>query len=97
MIISYDNKKIVFEFPRYQKRWNPYDEGDCGQYPKYPTFTGLIIRKDGYNDMGFASTIDMDYKGKDDQVGDFLVKWYGSEQEFISKCKELNIDVEIHD
>lgn len=95
MKIHYSTEKVMFEFPRFQKRWNPYDED--GDYGDYPTFTGLIIRKNGYDELGFAATIDMDYKGKEDQVGDFLVMWHGSEEEFINKCNELQIDIQIYD
>ena len=74
------------------KDGKPEDVGE------YPTLAGLIIRhrNDGnyYDEMGFAQTIDMDYKGKMDQVGDFVIKWHGSEEDFIEKCKELGLDIQ---
>jgi len=87
--------KIIVEIPAESKRLNPYMEGqDVGEYP---TLTGLIIRyrKDGnnYDEIGFANTIDMDYKGKSDQVGDFVISWFGGEKEFREKCKELGLDI----
>jgi hypothetical protein len=50
MKIEYTNEEISFSFPRYKKRFNPYDED--GDFGKYPTFTGLIIhhRKDSHYD-----------------------------------------------
>lgn len=95
MKIDYNDKEITFTFPRFDKRVNPYmeDGADCGTYP---VFTGLIIHhnKNGnWNEMGFARTIDMDYKGKPDQVSDFIVRWDGGEEEFRAKCKELNLNI----
>jgi hypothetical protein len=78
MKIKQTEKEISFTFPRYQKRINPYDEkGDYGEY----------------DEMGFAGTIDMDYKGKPDQISDFVVMWDGEEEEFRKRCKELQINV----
>ncbi len=93
MKIKQTDKEISFTFPRYQKRSNPYDEK--GDYGEYSTFTGLIIHhKDGQSDeIGFAGTIDMDYKGKPDQVSDFIVVWYGEEEEFRKECERLQINV----
>lgn len=94
MKIEKTDKEINFIFPRHQKRSNPYDEkSDFGEYP---TFTGLIIhhRKDGqYDEMGFAGTIDMDYKDKPDQVSDFVVMWDGGEEEFRKECEKLQINI----
>ena len=94
MNIYKKDNKIVFEIEEFAKRVNPYDPD--GDYGEYPTLTGLIIhhKTDGYYDeMGFAVTIDMDYKGKTDQVGDFLVSWFGEEDTFRKKCKELGIGI----
>ena len=100
------DKKIIFEFPEEQKRCNPYNHmyqdkvekcEDVGCTGTYPTFTGLIVRnnKDGndYDEIGFAGTIDMSYKDKGDQVSDFIVKWWGEEEEFRKICKELGIGI----
>ena len=97
MRIKQNEKEITFTYPLWQKRVNPYmeDGADCGEYP---TFTGLIVHnKNGLDEIGFAYTIDMDYKGKGDQVGSFAVMWEGDEESFIAKCKELEIDYEIMD
>lgn len=96
MKINTTEKEISFVFPRFQSRYNPYmDDEDQHLLGKYPTFTGLIIRhrKNGNNwdEIGFAGTIDMDYKGKGDQFSDIIVAWDGSEESFKEKCDELNI------
>lgn len=94
MKIEQTNGEISFSFSRYQKRFNPYDEN--GYFGEYPTFTGLIIhhRKDSqYDEMGFAGTIDMDYKDKPDQVSDFIVMWNGGEEEFRKECEKLQINI----
>jgi len=95
MNIKKVDNKIVLEIPFYSARKNPYMEGqDVGEYP---TITGLIIRHKGdddYSELGFAQTIDMAYKAKDDQVGDFIIKWHEDEDKFIEKCKELGLNVQ---
>ena len=92
--------KIIFEFDRFEKRLNPYmidKDGNPEDVGKYPTFTGLIVRhRKGGNDwdeMGFAMTIDRDYKGKCDDVGDFIVKWYDSESKFKKECTKLGLNI----
>jgi hypothetical protein len=97
MKITHTPTEITFTFPRFAKRWNPYDED--GDHGEYPVFTGLIIRhkKNGsdWDEIGFAGTIDMDYKEKPDQVADIIVAWHGKEEDFINKCEELGIGVMI--
>jgi len=85
--------KIIVEIDYWSKRSNSYmlDE-DVGEYP---TLTGLIVRNKGCDELGFAQTIDMDYKGKPDQIGDFIVKWHDGEDEFREKCFELGIGIDI--
>lgn len=95
MEVYKENNQIIFKFPATEKRINPYDEE--GDYGSYPFFTGLIYRhrKNGnnYDDIGFAMTIDMDYKDKGDQFTDIIVRWYSNEESFKKKCAELSIPV----
>ena len=100
MEIYKKENKIIVEIPAESKRLNPYmikENGTPEDVGEYPTLTGLIIRhrKDGndWDEIGFANTIDMDYKGKSDQVGDFVISWFGGEKEFREKCKELGLDI----
>lgn len=89
--------KIVVEIPYWSKRINPYmlkENGEPEDVGKYPTLTGLIIhhkKDDDYDEIGFAQTIDMDYKDKGDQVDGFVVMWDGEEEDFRKKCEELGL------
>jgi hypothetical protein len=88
--------KIIIEIPEWSKRHNPYmPDEDVGEYK---TLTGLIIRnrKNGndYDEIGLATTLDMDYADKPDQVGDFVIKWHEGEEEFRKICKELEISIQ---
>lgn len=91
MKITSTDTEIIFTFPRFAQRYNCYDEDN--DYGDYPTFTGLIVRKSGDSEMGFAGTIDMTYSGKPDQVSDFIVMWHGNESGFREKCKELGLNI----
>lgn len=97
MNIEKTDKEIVFKFPLTSKRINPYgtdEENEQGMFGKYPTLTGLIIRHSTHDeDMGFAYTIDMSYKDKGDQVGDFAVMWHGDEDGFREECERLGLSI----
>ena len=87
---------IVITIPFWSKRFNPYTpDVDTGNYP---TLIGLIVRhnKNGnnWNEMGFATCIDMDYKDKPDQAGSFLVMWDGEKKDFIKLCREWKVGIE---
>lgn len=88
--------KIVIEIPFWSARQNPWMDVSPGDYP---TLTGLIIRhnKDGndWNEMGFAYTIDMDYKDKPDQYTDIVFHYDGEEKEFEKLCKKFDIGLAI--
>lgn len=104
MKIYKKKNKIYIEINFWSKRINPYmldEKGNPKDVGKYPTLTGLIIRnrKDGnnYDEIGFALTIDMDYKDKPDQTNGFVIMWYDDEKSFKKKCKELGLGIqEIH-
>jgi len=101
MKITKQKDKIIVEIPFWSKRHNPYipEDSDIGEYQ---TLTGLIVRhtpdKNGngsdYDEIGFAQTIDMGYKGKQDQTNGFVIMWDGEEIDFIKKCKELGIAID---
>jgi len=99
MNIKKVGNKIVLEIPYYSDRINPYmldENGEPQDVGTYPTLTGLIIRHktdSDYDELGFAHTLDMDYKDKDDQAGDFVIKWHGDKDKFMKKCKELGLKV----
>ena len=90
MKIIKDKNNLIVTIPLKQRRWNPYEDmatgnGDVGEMDN---LIGVVMG----NDIGFCQLIDMDYKGKPDQIGDFIVKWFGEEEDFRKLCKELEID-----
>ena len=87
MLIEKDDKNFIFKIPLETERWNPYTDIEIG---KMPTLCGLVIDKEG---LGFAQRIDMSYKGKDDQVGDFVVKYHGELKDFEAECERLGLDI----
>ena len=82
------NNKIYFEVPAFEQRYNPYSDDYFGSYP---TLTAIIDREE--NKMGWAWTIDMDYKGKTDQFSNIVREWPGSKEEFIKINKDLSLAV----
>ena len=88
--------KIILEIPFWSKRSNPYmpDNADVGEYP---TLTGIIMkhRAEGnhWDDIGFAYTIDMDYKGKPDQYTSIMFHFTGEDEAFRDLCKMLEVHV----
>lgn len=91
--------KIIVEIDYWAERMNPYMiNGEPEYVGEYPTLTGLIVRhrNEGncYDEIGFAHTIDMDYKDKPDQVDGFVIMWDDGENEFREKCKELGLGIQ---
>jgi hypothetical protein len=96
MQVYKNGNKIVFEVLAERKRFTPYN--DMAGEPSrgsYPTLTGVIepVSYCDDPDMGFAYTIDMDYKGKPDQHGGIIIQWHGSREHFEAKCGELGIGI----
>ena len=92
MKIEKKDNNIVITFPSELNRVNPYDPKlDCGTYP---TFIGLIVQKEGYNEYGLAHTIDMCYKGKADQFSSIVISCDEmGEDEFKELCDKLEISI----
>lgn len=92
MKITRKKGKFIIEIEDTTQRYNPYDETEKGTMD---TLIGLITKSEhgNYKEMGLALRIDMAYKGKDDQVGDFLVKWPGTQETFKKICKTLKLDI----
>ena len=93
--------KIIIEIPFQKKRTNAYmpDDADLGNYN---TLTGIIMRHrkndNDWDEIGFALTINMSYKGKPDQYTDIKFHFMGEEEEFKKLCKDLGIIlVELND
>ena len=97
MKITRTPQSLIFEIPRIDHRSSPWDDN---YHPEYPCVVGLILHhrlipdvSSAYTELGFASLIDMGYKGKDDQVGDFIVKYPGSEGDLKVECYRLGLDI----
>ena len=92
MKITRTPQSLIFEIPRIDHRSNPWDDSYS---PEYDCMVGLILhnKKPQYTEMGFANIIDMEYKGKPAQVGDFIVKYPGSEHDFKLECHRLGLDI----
>ena len=101
MKITKENEEIVVKIPFWSKRTNPYMVDEKGEFldvGEFQTLTGLICDPPknciGCDpEMGFALTIDMDYKDKGDQVDGYVIMWSGSEKDFIAKCEELGLEI----
>lgn len=92
MKITRTKDKFIIEIDSTTTRYNPYDESEKGEMD---TLVGLIAQSKygNYEEMGLATRIDMSYKGKGDQVGEFVVMWQGSKENFIKMCKKNKIDI----
>ena len=92
MKITRTPQSLIFEIPRIDHRSNPWDDN---YNPEYDCIVGLILHNKSprYTEMGFANIIDMEYKGKSDQVGDFIVKYPHSEGNFKKECYRLGLDI----
>ena len=81
--------KLIIEIPLKKRRFNGYEEmatgnGDTGEMD---SILGVIAG----DEIGFANWIDMDYKGKDDQISTLFYEYCGEEEDFKVLCKELGI------
>lgn len=96
MKITTENRELVVKIPLKARRFNPYNEiaGEDPDTGEMDNIVGLILKhRDGchYDECGFAYAIDMNYKGKDDQVGGWAIMFDGSKEEFRKLCQELNL------
>ena len=74
---------IVVEIPLWQDTYDCTGR-KCG---KAENIIGVISG----NNQGFCNLIDMSYKGKNSQIGDFIVKTTFSNAEFEKLCKRLGV------
>ncbi len=97
LTVSEKDGNLVFEIvvPTSRKRSNSYMEEKSarGELGSYNTVTGIIDEKT--SEYGFAFTIDMSYKGKDDQFSDFFleVSAFIEQDEFQNLCKQYQINL----
>ena len=82
-----DENNLIVKIPLKVNRYNPYNN----MAGEMNNIVGLIEYHGGYADLGFAYLIDMDYKDKGDQIGDWAVKYDGEKEDFKALCKGLKI------
>jgi hypothetical protein len=93
MKISRQGDRLIADIPLTGQRSNPYDESYS---LPHTCVCGLIDRHDGgWDEIGFAHLIDMEYKGKMDQAGGFILMWEGSEDDFLKTCEQFGLEVHI--
>lgn len=88
MKITKDKNNLIIKVPLKAKRYDLYSDKFLGNRDN---ICGLIVKDKGNIEKGFAYLIDMGFKGKDDQVSDFFLKYY--DYDFESLCKELKIKI----
>lgn len=77
---------ITMRVPLVAKRSNPWDED-------YASEMANILGHIAGDEMGFAYWIDMEYKGKADQVSTLWWLYNGEKEDFIKLCDELDLAV----
>src|SRR3989338_8119072 len=83
--------KIIFEVPSESCRYDPYSEKEYGSHQ---TLVGLVSLDESANkEYGWAEVIDMGYKDKPDQFTDYVIKWYGGEEEFLQICEDIEVNI----
>ena len=88
--ISKDKTHLIIKVPLKARRFNPYNhmatgDGDTGEMNN---IVGIVCG----DEIGFAHWIDMDYKGKEDQISTIFYQSAIEEKEFEQLCKDLGID-----
>ncbi len=91
MKVYKEDNKIIFEVPADSSRYDPHSGKEYGSHP---TLIGLISRDElGNKEYGWANVIDTGYKDKPDQCTGYMVKWWGSEEEFLQTCESIGVGV----
>lgn len=85
--IKKEDGYLVIRIPLQANRYNFYEGDD--PVGTMDNVCGVIAG----DELGFANWIDMDYKGKGDQVTDIFYKYYGEPDDFRLLCADLGIDV----
>lgn len=85
--ITKEDGYLVIRIPLQANRYNFYEGDD--PVGTMDNVCGVIAG----NEMGFAHWIDMDYKGKGDQVTSIFYEYFGEVDDFKKICSDLGIDV----
>ena len=93
MKIATKNGDLMVSILLKTRRYNPYNDiaGDNPDTGEMDNIVGVIEDHKGWEEMGFMYLEDMDYKGKDDQLTDWCVKYHGEPEKFEKLCRELKI------
>ena len=86
MEITANKTHLIVKVPLMVKRSNPWDDN---YHPAMDNIIGVIAG----DEIGFAYWIDMDYKGKDDQISEPFLIYNGEKKEFKKLCKKLGINI----
>ena len=93
MKLTREKDELVVRIPLKARRFNPYNEmaGENPDTGEMDNIVGVIENQKGYKETGFMYLIDRHYKGKDDDLGDWVVKCNLDPSEFEMLCKKLGI------
>ncbi len=83
----------MVEIPLKKRRYNPYEDDMSGNYEGGAEMDNLIGLVESDIDMGLCYRLDLDYKNKEDQWSDYLIKWHDGLESFEKLCKDLKIDI----
>lgn len=86
---------LIITIPLKALRYNPYMGDDpIGERENIAgVIEGHHDEENDWDDCGFMYLQDMSYKGKDDQLTDWAIKYYGSKEDFEKLCKELSVPI----
>jgi hypothetical protein len=90
MNIIKTSHKLLITIPLKQKSHNPYDDS----VTELDNIIGVIAG----NEYGFCHLIDMEYKGKEPQIGGWFVKFdefsvLSDKKAFRNQCEKLGIEL----
>ena len=95
MKIERKEDNLVISIPLYTRRFNPHNDmvGKNPDIGQMDNIVGVINNCDGNEETGFMFLQDMSYKGKDDQLTDWVVKTFHEPDEFRKLCQKLKINL----
>lgn len=88
--LKFVKDKVILSVPLKSKRFNPYEDMATGNgcVGDMDNIVGVICGKK----IGFSYWIDMDYKGKEDQISSIFYYYQEVEDNFKKLCKDLGIE-----
>ena len=91
-MITKDKDNLIITIPLMQDIYDYYGDDIIG---REDNITGIIkeLRNCNIEECGFAYLIDMSYKGKAPQIGEWFYHDYMDKKEFKKLCKELGVGI----